>query len=187
MFKTLLSAAALLLPCAAHADDPHWTFIYEGFLDAQSNSFMPNSQLVGTFRGEDLNHDMRIDRSELTALTIGYFDYVTCPSAYPYSNSCSVSAFSFDLNGSLSFSLSGGWSDDNGAGGLYHEIVTGDRVERDAFGRHGQHMERIKYWTTATTLTIQAPVPEPAQYAMLGAGLVGLGALSRRRRSSART
>lgn len=184
MIKPLLCSAILLLSTAASADAPHWTFTYEGFFNAQTNTFDPDSELVGTFTGDDLNRDMRIDRSELTSLTIGTFDYVTCPYSYPIISSCNVSAFLFDLNGNLDFALDGGWSDENGAGGIYHHIMTGDSVTRNVYGRHGRQMESIKYWTPETTLTILAPVPEPAGYAMLGAGLLGLAAFSRRRGSA---
>jgi hypothetical protein len=182
MIKPLACAAAVLLSTPAWADPPHWTFTYKGFLNGQTNTFDPSSELVGTFTGADLNHDMRIDRSELTSLKIGFIDFTDCPYSYPLIYSCDVRAFSFDMSGGLDFSLAGGFADENSGGGASNDIITGNYVRRDDYGRHGFSMTQFKYWTPQTTLTIQSPVPEPGQYAMLGAGLLGLASLRARRR-----
>jgi hypothetical protein len=183
MIKPLVCAAAVFLSAPAWADPPHWTFTYKGFQIGETpNNFDPGSEIVGTFTGEDLNHDMRIDRSELTSLKIGFIDFTNCPYSYPLIYSCNVSAFSFDMKDGLDFSLDGGFMDENSGGGASDYIVTGDYLTHSSAGLHTPVLRWSKYWTPETTLTIMAPVPEPGQYAMLGAGLLGLAGLRARRR-----
>ncbi|HZV63888.1 MAG TPA: PEP-CTERM sorting domain-containing protein [Telluria sp.] len=175
MIKHALCASLLLLCAAAQADEPHWTFTYSGFYIAGEHRFDPGSELVGTFTGTDLNHDKLIDKAELTSLNVGYFSFAACPNGYPYHYDCAIDAFSFNTaNNSLQFSASSGWTDDNNGSGVALSIVTGDKVTTYTHPWHAPDHSVVKYWTPETTLAVTGPVPEPAAYALLAAGLCAI-------------
>ena len=181
MIKRALCTTLALLCSTAYADDPHWTFSYTGFYDQQAGHFDPAMGLSGTFTGEDLNHDQIIDKSELTSLKIGWRSYLSCPYEYPVISSCGVDAFSFNTaNHSLQFSAFNSFTDENNGGGSVIDIITGDRIREYVHPWHADDYTLFSYWTDATTLAVTAPVPEPASYALLGAGALLLAYRRRR-------
>jgi MYXO-CTERM domain-containing protein len=189
--KFILSAGVMLLCSAlAQAQSNHWTFTYTGFYDSEAAVFLADQQLNGFFEGTDANGDGVLDRGELTSLTIGATDYVACTSSTPYAH-CGADSFAYSPSGGLSFSVGDYGGDPEGWSGGGHLITTGqmDYTYRyDPLSSSEHHL----LWTDATRLamstnvSVMAAVPEAPHWAMLLAGVGGLGALrvARRRRAA---
>jgi hypothetical protein len=187
--KHLLSAGALLVCSAfAHAQTTHWTFSYAGFYDREAAAFLSDLRIEGSFTGVDANLDGVLERSELTSLLVGTRDYATCAGGAPGSY-CGADSFRFSPSEGLSFSLGEYGSDPEGWNSAGHLIESGKMSYEYAY-HPGGGFEHHLDWTDATTLSMNsvAPsiitsVPEPGEWAMLAAGLAGMCAWSRRRRS----
>lgn len=188
--KHLISAGALLVCSAfAQAQTTNWTFSYVGFYDREAATFLSDMRIEGSFTGVDANLDGVLDRSELTSLLVGTRDYVTCGGASLPGNYCGADSFHFSTSDGLSFSLGEYGGDPEGWSGGGHLIESGKMSYEYTYNPGGSYEHHLD-WTDATTLnmasvapSIITSVPEPGEWAMLAAGLVGLGAWSRRRRS----
>ena len=178
--KHMLSAALLFASVAAHAQSSHWTFSYTGFYDREAAVFLPDMTLSGSFTGFDANDDGNLDRDELTSLTIGTMDYVACSGASNATYHCGADSFRFSPNSGLSFSVGEYGGDPEGWAGSGHIITTGESVYDYQFNPNTT-LEHHLDWNPATTLHMMSAVPEPAPYAMLVAGLAGIGLYRRRR------
>nr|WP_314541933.1 PEP-CTERM sorting domain-containing protein [uncultured Massilia sp.] len=187
--KHLISTCALLACSAlAQAQTTHWTFSYTGFYDREAATFLSDMHIDGSFTGVDANLDGVLERSELTSLLIGTRDYATCAGGAPGSY-CGADRFRFSANEGLSFSLGEYGGDPEGwSGGGY--LVESGKMSYEYNYNPGGSYEHHLDWTDATTLSMTSvspsiitSVPEPGEWAMLAAGLAGMCAWSRRRRS----
>jgi hypothetical protein len=177
---TTLAASCVYASATTTAD--RWDFSWQGF-QVEYGSFNSSRTVSGRFGGVDLNHDNKIELSELNELVIDGRDFLTC-GVIDYSHRCSLSAFSYVLGGKLSFTAErndswdyGDWADSTGA-----KYFADSYVERQYFSPY-VGLVWNEFFTSRTTFTITA-VPEPQTYAMLAAGLallIGAGKWKRRR------
>ncbi len=169
MRSNIILAGLLALSSGlALAETSQWSFTYTGFYSKEEGAFLPDRVLTGSFAGSDSNHDGVLERAELSSLAIGPIDYITCENnAY---NACSTTSFAFNpTSKSLSFELGFSNHDPEWYLGRGRTVVTGlsdYSYERDP----SKFVEKTYAWTAQTALAV-VPVPEPATWAMLGAGL----------------
>lgn len=181
----LLATGALLLCCsAAHAapsDTISWGFSFSGFYDSVTDSFLPEEVINGSFKGHDLDSDGLLEKDELLSLVVGELDYIACAADSNAHYTCGASGFTFSRDAGLHFSVGSYGQDPEGWVGGGRLITTGDQHYAYAFNP-GMSTERHLYWTSDTRLTMMSQAPEPSAWAMLAAGLAGLGWRARRRR-----
>lgn len=180
--KNICAAGLWLLSSAAAQADPSlWRFSYTGFYHDEAAAFDPAYKITGLFIGEDLNHDSLLDRSEISLFMVNDRDYIACPPGR-YEIQCGIDRLSYSKDGGLDFLVRFNGRDLPLA--LYWDdtINSGDSLHHFAiFARAGVWYEDHYRWTPETSFSIvQSPVPEPAQYGMLGAGLLAIARLRRR-------
>jgi hypothetical protein len=71
----------------------------------------------------------------------------------------------------------------NAAGNSVPDYFPGGTAEGSAAFQWTRTLAPGESWTLNTSFTVNAPVPEPATYAMLGLGLLAIGAAARRRQA----
>jgi hypothetical protein len=193
MLKNILCAGLLAASgIAAQATPQAWSFVYTGFHEHTKQTgydgyeferWNPFLTISGGFMGEDQNQDGVLRLAELSSLKVGPNDYIACA---PNSNiywQCGAQAFAYDMSaGTLDFRVAMDGRDPEGYVWGGQSVIAG--VREFIYSYHpGTSYERELSWTAQTTLNlIAAPVPEPASYAMLGVGLLGMAALRRSRR-----
>jgi hypothetical protein len=192
--KSILAAlCSAFATCSAQAqqasDTFATTFSFTNFADRHGDP--GEYYLSGAFRGTDANHDGTLGLAELASLEVQGIQFVGCAASLgdAYNGYCGISSFSFNsTSGTLDFSVK--WGNDGYPGSApsweRNEITTGDKVQMLYIGHRGDESGPLYYWTSATTLSIPAAVPEPAEAAMLVAGLALLGGLGYRRRATRR-
>ena len=191
MRRILLASILAGSAWSAHAAPASWTYTYTGFFATHATSdfdgsstysegFEPDTQILGSFSGQDDDGDGVIGLAELGGFFVNGIDYFSCmanPSPY---GRCSIRRFSYVAGGALDFSA-GWYGYDEAVSGWSGDVITGvevlDYSYRDRF-----ESTRHLYWTEATRFNIvQTPVPEPAGGAMAAAGLLLLAGLGSRR------
>lgn len=187
--KSLITGCALLLGSAlAQAQTTHWTFSYTGFYDSEAAAFLPDMQIAGSFSGVDANGDGVLERDELTSLLVGSMDYVACAGSSNAYYHCGADTFSFSTNSGLAFSLGEYGSDPEGWVGGGHLITTGEMDYQYSFNPSATSEHHLR-WTADTRLDMTSTlasgplpaVPEAPAWAMLLAGVGGIGLWRRRR------
>lgn len=188
--KFTVTAGALLLACTfAHAQTSRWAFSYTGFYDQEAAVFLPDVRVEGSFTGADANGDGVLERGELTSLLVDAKDYVACAPSSNANYHCDADSFRFSAESGLSFSVSEYSSDPEGLVGGGHFVTTGQMAYDYQFAPYGGSEHHL-LWTDGTALTVSAAlpgaesvpaVPEAPAWAMLLAGVGGIGLWRRRR------
>jgi hypothetical protein len=187
--KRLLAGAALLAAHACALADPStWTFAWHGWYDKGGNQ-VADPGLGGTISGEDRDGDGAIGLTELVSFQLRHASFSTdvlgCVNG-PIEDYCRMAHFRFaptaPPGGTLDFRLDWIYDPDPFVEKRM-TLVTGERY--DLMERWSKDYNYVNYqWGAGSTLAITqvAPVPEPAAWMMLAAGLAAAGALRRRAR-----
>lgn len=183
--SNFLAAAALSLAAIHPAMADTWHFSYTGFYSAEAHAFSPSYGLSGSFSGADLNHDNRIDRSELTDFTFdGNYSFFACP-RFQNHHDCDLPSFEYTLDTKrLQFESHERTTDPEGFFTWYSDIRTGNSIEKVTTFNLKITQSSHFYWTNETVYggDLSPPVPEPETYAMLLAGLALIGGAALRRK-----
>ena len=182
LIRTLAVLMAAAVPVSlAHAAT--WDFVYKGFERTRSDGYntltdyAPEATLSGSFSGVDADGNGTLEKAELSDFQFLTFDYLPCSYGY-----CRIDAFSFAPGGTLSFEIARSSMDPDGYRALSEYTKTGVS-HQEYLNNTASTSTYMLTWLPSTTLVVTSPVPEPASYAMLGAGLLLLAAA----RPSART
>jgi hypothetical protein len=189
MMKKALKGV-LLAACCAIAQSgiaAEWEVKWQGFvLDNPGGSyFSPNQTHGARFSGVDVDHDDVISLNELSSLIVDGSNLLSCPGE---GNSCSVSSFSYSAAGGVQFegyrsdSYIDEWS--NSVDTDSYTYVAKESFSWNHYGQGSTDEWWVDYFNAQTveTVTLISSVPEPSTYAMLGAGLLLLGAAAKRRK-----
>lgn len=179
MLRKLIPAALLLTCLPSFAAERSFEIVYTGFYSEDFGEFQPDKQLEVFITVDDVNGDGVYALEELKALSASRINYIdSCSSihcvdlfTWAPGDLPSYSA-RYQSNDGFTFELTG--------------VVTGHSYREFLSNTWGFQSSYTWKWTdaTRTTITQISPVPEPAGYAMLGAGLAVI-VLGRRRRLAA--
>jgi hypothetical protein len=184
--RTLTVLAALAAAGAAHAGST-WNFNYAGATSADSPFPLPS--ISGSFTGDDLDGNGRIDLAEVTALS--FFNYQVAPAVdidtpMGPAGQSQLNSFSFDIGTrALSFdAMAGQWHD--------AWIKTGDQLlYATGIGQFTFDLSQAQLSVDgpAGTMRLSAAVvavPEPGSWLLMAGGLAALLLAAARRDRRAR-
>jgi hypothetical protein len=178
MFKALSVALLLASGATAHAAQT-WNFTYTGFYDENANVFDATRKVAGSFTGSDDNSDGILGKSEITAFFLNDVNYIACSAdSNPYYQ-CGTDRFSYEIGGKLEFFAGTTGNDPEGLVSVGHYFDAGNRERRYRFTPTST-ADASFLWTNDTQFQISA-IPEPGAWMMMGAGLLLVGAMVRRK------
>ena len=181
MLKKLIVVGALAASTLAHAEVKDLQVVFKGFIDERTNTFNPNGRLQAFFSVDDLNNDGSYSLDEVVSFQAGSIYGTGCGDDYPVFR-C-LSSFSYTPGSAPTFQAEYAVHDE-----MFYRSEswnTGVSYSNSFSSMWGNSYYYGYRWTAETqtyVLSATAAVPEPEQYAMLGLGLAGLLAFSRRKR-----
>ncbi|GGB97266.1 PEP-CTERM sorting domain-containing protein [Pseudoduganella buxea] len=181
MLKKLIVVGALAASTLAHAEVKDLQVVFKGFINERTNTFDPNGRLQAFFSVDDLNNDGNYSLDEVLSFQAGSITGPGCGEQYPV-YSC-LSSFSYTPGNAPTFQAEYAVHDEFFY--ISQSWNTGVSYSNSFSSEWGNSYYLGYRWTPETkayVLSATAAVPEPEQYAMLGLGLAGLLAFSRRKR-----
>ncbi len=179
MLKKIMVTALLAACTAAHAEERSFDIVYKGFYSEDDHAFQPDKTLEVFLTVDDLDGNGSFSLNEVKALKASSIDY---------QGICTVmhclEEFSW-TPGNLPY-IQAAYHAFDGFTNELTIVTTGVEYREFLQTNWGFRYDATWNWTpaTQTTITPASPVPEPSGYAMLGAGLMGMAAWTRRRRGS---
>lgn len=179
MIRKAMIAALAACSFSAHGQEIQtWNFVWAGPFAHDFEGAVWNESVEGSFSAIDANNDKIITRNEVTKLSVDGHSITSCSSG-----NCELSDFLYSGGNALTFDARTWWrydyEDDWFYGSDAWYVADGEIDSSNCWNMNCDY-----FWANAqpgVTMTVTA-VPEPATYAMLSVGLMGVGFACKRRK-----
>lgn len=178
----LLALATGIACTPAHAET-RWNYRYDGPLLHKESGKLADESFIGYFIGTDLSGDNVLTQDELSAFTWGSFGFAPAGelASCAIATMCMLKDFAYNIGtGTLDFTSTAKYYMSDGS--TTYTMIAGESYTVAGYSSMGGGTATY-LWTPDTRLTVAiAPVPEPANMAMLACGIAMLGIIGTRRR-----